>query len=84
MVGTLKDIPANDKRRKSLKKNFKDTYGLDAVIQLSREHLSTNPKAYMSKYTHFLEELLIKNTSEKDDFIFDANKIFNKKTCNKL
>ena len=53
------DIPANDKRRKRLKNDFKTLTGLEPVIIFDKEFISKSPRGYMSKYTHYLEQMII-------------------------
>ena len=69
-------IAPNDKRRKYLKNKFKETFGLDPIMELSPQFISKKPKVYMSKYTHYLENLAINNMM--DDTIIDADKIISR------
>ena len=53
------DVPANDKRRRILKNQFKVITGLDPIIEFSKEFMTKNPRGYLAKYTHFLEQAVI-------------------------
>jgi len=63
------DIPANDKRRKRLKDEFKKTTGLDPIIVLDKDFISKSPRGYMSKYTHYLEQMVINYEIETNRLI---------------
>ena len=58
------EIPANDKRRKRLKNDFKNMTGLEPVIVFDKEFISKSPRGYMSKYTHYLEQMIINYDAE--------------------
>jgi len=57
-------IDLTDKRRKVLNDEFKKLTGLEPVIVLDKDFISKKPKAYLAKYTHFLQDKIINHEIE--------------------